>query len=45
MPYGGNPRDVVVNVLNSDIVVSEFELQWCYYVHLRTYAFWKIKVK
>ena len=26
-------RDVVVNVLNCVIVVSEFEFQSCYYVH------------
>ena len=30
---GGSPRGVVANVLNCDSVVSEFELQSCYYVH------------
>ena len=29
---------VEANVLNCDIVVSEFELQSCYYVHFRTNA-------
>ena len=29
-------RGVVANVLNCDIVVSEFKLQSRYYVHLRT---------
>ena len=28
-------RDVVVNVLNCDIVESEFELQSQYYIHFR----------
>ena len=27
---------VVANVLDCDIVVSEFELQWRYYVHFQT---------
>ena len=30
-------RDVVVNMLDCDIVVSEFELQSRYYIHLRIY--------
>ena len=33
---GGSPHDVVVNVLDSYIVVSEFELQSGNYVHFRT---------
>ena len=33
-----SPRGVVVNVLHSDMVVSEFEFQSCYYVHFRTKA-------
>ena len=32
----GNPCGVVANVLNFDIVQSEFELQSNYYVHFRT---------
>ena len=32
----GCPRDVMVKVMNGEIVVSEFELQSRYYVHLRT---------
>ena len=32
----GGARIVVVNVLGWGIVVSEFELQSCYYVHFRT---------
>ena len=35
---GGSPRDVVANVLDSDIVVSEFELQSRHYIHFRTYT-------
>ena len=31
-----NPSVVVAIVLVCDIVVSEFELQSCYYVHFRT---------
>ena len=34
--WGGCPRAVIVKVLNWGIVVSEFELQSHYYVHLRT---------
>ena len=33
---GGRPCDVVANVLNYNIVVSEFELKLCFYVHYRT---------
>ena len=29
------PRDVIANELYYDIRVSEFELQWHYYVHFR----------
>ena len=29
-------REVVANVLNCDIVVSEFELKSCNYVHFQT---------
>ena len=29
-------RVVEANVLNRDILVSEFELQSCYYIHFRT---------
>ena len=32
----GSPRDVVVNVLDCNIVVSEFEFQSCYYVDFPT---------
>ena len=32
----GSPRSVVANMLDSDIIESEFELQACYYVHFRT---------
>ena len=31
--FRGNPRDVVANVPDWDIIVSEFELQSSYYVH------------
>ena len=34
--YGVSPRKVVVNVLDWDIVVSEFELKSRYYVNFRT---------
>ena len=36
---GGCSRGAVVNVLNCDIVVSEFELQSSYSVHFRINAF------
>ncbi len=32
----GCPRGVMVNVMDCGIVVSEFVLQSCYYVHFRT---------
>ena len=32
----GCPRGVMVKAVDSEIVVSEFVLQSCYYVHLRT---------
>ena len=31
-----SPRDIVANMLDCDIVVSQFELQSSYYVHFRT---------
>ena len=37
----GSSRGVVINVLDCNIVVSEFELQSHYYVHFRTIIFWK----
>ena len=33
---GRRTHGVVANVLNCDIVVSEFELQSCFYVYIRT---------
>ena len=39
--WGGGSRDVVANVLDCDIVVSEFEHQSRYYFHFRTNAPWK----
>ena len=33
------PRDVVVNVLDYNIVVSEFELKSRFYVHFQAYTF------
>ena len=38
----GNPRGVVVNMLDCDIVVSEFELQSHSYVHFRTNTLEKV---
>ena len=32
----GSPSGVVANVLDYDIVVSEFKLQLCYYIHFQT---------
>ena len=32
----GSPYSIVANVLDCNIVVSEFKLQWCYYVHFWT---------
>ena len=37
----GNLRGVVANVLDLDIVVSEFELQFGYIVYFRTNTLWK----
>ena len=31
--FGGGPLSVVVNVLDCDIIISEFKLQSYYYVH------------
>ena len=39
--WRGRSRSVVVNVLNCNIVVREFELQWRYHVHCRTDTIWK----
>ena len=35
----GNPHDVVANVLNYDIVVSEFEIHSYFYIHFQTNTF------
>ena len=32
----GNPCSVVTNMLDCNIIVNEFELQSCYYVHFWT---------
>ena len=37
----GSPRRVMVNKLDYNIVVSEFELQSYYYVHFRTFTIGK----
>ena len=37
----GSPSGVVANVLECDIVVSEFELRSRYYVHFRTFTLGK----
>ena len=37
----GITRDVVANVRDSDIVVSQFEFQWHYYIHFQTNTFEK----
>ena len=37
----GNLCGIVANVLNCNIVVSEFEFQPHYYVHIRTNAPWE----
>ena len=39
--YEGSPHGVMANVLGHDIVVSEFELQSCYYVKFRSYTLGK----
>ena len=36
--HEGSPYGVVANVLDSDLVVSEFEFQSRYYIHFRTSA-------
>ena len=35
MKMGGCPRGVIVKVMNCGIVVCEFELQSCYYIHFQ----------
>ena len=37
----GSSRGVVENILDWDIVISEFELQSHYYVHFRTIYLWE----
>ena len=29
-------QDIIVSMLDCDIIVSEFKLQPCYYIHFRT---------
>ena len=36
------PRGVMVKTMDCGIVVSEFVLQWCYYVHFRTSTLGKV---
>ena len=36
---GGIPGDVVANMIDSNIGLSEFEFQLCYYVHFRINTF------
>ena len=36
-----SPSDVMVNVLDSDIVINEFELQSGYYIYFRTIYLWE----
>ena len=38
-----SPRSLVANVLDCGIVVSEFELHWCYYVHFQAKALGKVQ--
>ena len=38
---GGCPRSVMVKVLDSRVVVREFELQSLYYVHFPPNAYWE----
>ena len=33
---GGNPCGIVANVLDYDIIVNQFKLHLCYYVHFWT---------
>ena len=35
----GNLRDVVANVMDCNILIIEFELQLCFYVHFRSNTF------
>ena len=37
----GRIYDVVANVMDCDVRVSEFELQTPYYVQFQTYTLWK----
>ena len=36
-----NPCGVVANILESDIIISEFKLQLHYYIHFHTDTTWK----
>ena len=38
---GGGPCGVMIKAIDCGIVVSEFALQSCYYVHFRTNTLWK----
>ena len=42
LPYRGCHRGVKVKAMDCGIVVSEFELQSCYYVHVRTNTLGKV---
>ena len=40
--YRRSPRDVEANELNCHKVVSEFELQFCFYIHFQNKTFGKL---
>ena len=42
--FTGKSRDVVVNALDCDIVVGEFELHSWYYVHFRFITPWELNL-
>ena len=36
--HGESPHGIEANLLDSDIVISKFKLQLCYYIHFQTNA-------
>ena len=37
----GDPSALVANMMDNEIIVSDFELYLCYYVYNRTIKLWK----
>ena len=39
--WAKSPCSIMAKILNSDLKVSEFKLQLCYYVHIQSYTLGK----